>query len=179
MVDDVPSRPRRPPQRPCPSALHRSVRRSHLATAADRARAARFLLGRGFAEARGARRARGGDAKPPCMTGAEIRRSFSSSSGSRGHEIVPSASLVPENDPTLLFTNAGMVQFKNVFLGTRDAAPTRAPPTRRSACASAASTTTSRRSGATPTTTRFFEMLGNWSFGDYYKRRRSPGRGSC
>ena len=83
-------------------------------------------------------------------TGGEIRRGFLDFFAARSR-VVPSAPIVPENDPTLLFTNAGMVPFKNVFLGKGPHVPARRR--RQSACACAASTTTSRRSAATPTTT--------------------------
>src|ERR1700738_4027424 len=106
-------------------------------------------------------------------TTAKIRQSFLDFFKERGHEIVPSASLIPKGDATLLFTNAGMVPFKDYFLGIR--------------------TPTSRRVVDCPKCLRlsgkhndleavgrdtyhhtFFEMLGNWSFGDYYKEQAIP-----
>ena len=101
------------------------------------------------------------------MKSSEIRSRFLDYFRRHGHEIVPTSPLVPINDPTLLFTNAGMVQFKDVFLGLN--AALRAPRASSAACAPAASTTTSRTS-AIPRATTFFEMLGNFSFGDYFKR---------
>ena len=88
------------------------------------------------------------------MTSNEIRASFLDYFERNGHRVVPSSSLVPHDDPTLLFTNAGMNQFKDVFLGRRRSATTRARRRRRSACASAASTTTSRTSGRRSAITR-------------------------
>ncbi len=84
--------------------------------------------------------------------------------------MVRSSSLVPANDPTLLFTNAGMNQFKEVFLGLREARLTRERPPRRNASAREASITISKMSGYTRRHHTFFEMLGNFSFGDYFKK---------
>ncbi|WHZ11221.1 MAG: Alanyl-tRNA synthetase [Burkholderiaceae bacterium] len=105
----------------------------------------------------------------PSFTVADIRRIFLEFFASKGHTIVPSSPLVPANDPTLMFTNSGMVQFKDVFLGTD-----RRPYVR------AASVQTCLRAGGkhndlenvgyTARHHTFFEMLGNWSFGDYFKR---------
>lgn len=103
------------------------------------------------------------------MTGAEIREQFIEFFVRRGHEFVPSASLVPENDPTLLFTNAGMVQFKNVFLGAEKRANPRAVNAQRCLRLSGKHNDL-EEVGHDGYHHTFFEMLGNWSFGDYYKR---------
>ena len=103
------------------------------------------------------------------MTGAEIRASFIEFFRQRGHEVVPSASLVPDKDPTLLFTNAGMVQFKNVFLGNEQRAIPRAVDTQRCLRLSGKHNDLDEVGRDTYHHT-LFEMLGNWSFGDYYKR---------
>ncbi len=103
-------------------------------------------------------------------TADEIRSAFLHYFEDRGHRVVRSSSLVPENDPTLLFANAGMNQFKDVFLGRGEARLHAGRPRPRSACGPAASTTTSRTSGVTARHHTFFEMLGNFSFGDYFKK---------
>ncbi len=103
------------------------------------------------------------------MTGAEIRSQFIDFFLKRGHEFVPSAPLVPDKDPTLMFTNAGMVQFKNVFLGNEKRAIPRAVNSQRCLRLSGKHNDLEEvgRDGYHHT---FFEMLGNWSFGDYYKK---------
>ncbi|GBD24829.1 Alanine--tRNA ligase [bacterium HR30] len=103
------------------------------------------------------------------MTGAQIRSKFVEFFQQRGHEFVPSASLIPESDPTLLFTNAGMVQFKNVFLGTERRANPRAVNYQRCLRLSGKHNDL-EEVGHDGYHHTFFEMLGNWSFGDYYKR---------
>jgi alanyl-tRNA synthetase len=103
------------------------------------------------------------------MTGAEIRSAFLDFFRRRGHEIVRSASLIPENDPTLLFTNAGMVQFKEVFLGHETRANLRAASAQRCLRLSGKHNDLDEVGRDTYHHT-LFEMLGNWSFGDYYKK---------
>src|SRR5258708_2353963 len=103
------------------------------------------------------------------MQVAAIRRQFLDYFASKGHTIVPSAPLVPGNDPTLLFTNSGMVQFKDVFLGTDKRSYVRAADVQR--CLRAGGKHNDLENvGYTARHHTFFEMLGNWSFGDYFKR---------
>src|ERR1700745_3457734 len=98
----------------------------------------------------------------------EIRRRFLDYFAANGHEIVPSSPLVPRNDPTLMFTNAGMVQFKNVFAGLEKRPYVRATTAQK--CVRAGGKHNDLDNvGYTARHNTFFEMLGNFSFGDYFK----------
>ncbi|MCS6926411.1 MAG: alanine--tRNA ligase-related protein, partial [Candidatus Binatia bacterium] len=103
------------------------------------------------------------------MTGQEIRTSFCRFFAERGHQVVPSASLIPASDPTLLFTNAGMVPFKNIFLGLEK--PTHPRVVNAQKCLRVSGKHNDLEEVGRDTYHHtFFEMLGNWSFGDYYKK---------
>src|SRR5204863_9216023 len=102
------------------------------------------------------------------MTGKEIRDSFLRFFAERGHQVVPSASLIPASDPTLLFTNAGMVPFKNIFLGIDKPAHPRVVNSQKCLRVSGKHNDLEEVGRDTYHHT-MFEMLGNWSFGDYFK----------
>ena len=106
---------------------------------------------------------------PPVFSVADIRKSFLDFFASKGHTVVLSSSLVPGNDPTLMFVNSGMVQFKDVFLGNDKRNYVRATSVQ--ACLRAGGKHNDLENvGYTARHHTFFEMLGNWSFGDYFKR---------
>ena len=106
---------------------------------------------------------------PPFMSASDVRRAFLEFFRQRGHTVVGSSSLVPGNDPTLLFTNAGMVQFKDLFLGKERRDYVRAVSSQR--CVRAGGKHNDLENvGYTARHHTFFEMLGNFSFGDYFKR---------
>ena len=105
----------------------------------------------------------------PVISVADIRKTFLDFFASKGHNVVASSPLVPGNDPTLMFTNSGMVQFKDVFLGTDKRSYVRAASVQ--ACLRAGGKHNDLENvGYTARHHTFFEMLGNWSFGDYFKR---------
>src|SRR6187549_2957741 len=102
------------------------------------------------------------------ITTSEIRKSFLDYFVKQGHTVVKSSSLVPDKDPTLLFTNAGMVQFKNVFLGQERLSYSRATSSQK--CLRISGKHNDLEAvGRDSYHHTFFEMLGNWSFGDYFK----------
>jgi alanyl-tRNA synthetase len=103
-----------------------------------------------------------------CLPSADVRRTFLDYFGSRGHEVVPSSPLVPQNDPTLLFANAGMVQFKDVFVGKENRPYNRATSSQKVIRISGKHNDL-ENVGVTARHHTFFEMLGNFSFGDYFK----------
>ncbi len=103
------------------------------------------------------------------MTGAEVRQSFLDFFASKDHEIVPSAPLVPVGDPTLLLTNAGMNQFKNIFLNREEPRFPRVADAQKCMRVSG-HLNDLEEVGPSPYHHTFFEMMGNWSFGDYYKK---------
>jgi len=106
---------------------------------------------------------------PNSLPAAEVRRRFLAFFEARGHTVVPSASLIPAGDQTLLFTNSGMVQFKEVFTGAEKRSYTRAVDVQR--CLRVAGKHNDfEEVGRTPRHHTLFEMMGNWSFGDYFKR---------
>jgi alanyl-tRNA synthetase len=109
------------------------------------------------------------DPQIPSLPAAEIRRRFVEYFAERGHEVVPSASLVPAGDQTLLFTNSGMVQFKDVLTGVEKRDYVRAVDYQR-VLRVAGKHNDFEEVGRTTRHNTFFEMLGNWSFGDYFKR---------
>src|SRR6187399_859304 len=102
------------------------------------------------------------------MKAADVRRAFLEFWASRDHEVVASSSLVPANDPTLLFTNAGMVQFKDVFTGVEKRSYKRATTSQKCVRAGGKHNDLDEV-GKTPRHHTFFEMLGNFSFGNYFK----------
>ena len=105
----------------------------------------------------------------PTFSVADIRKTFLDFYASKGHTVVASSSLVPGNDPTLMFTNSGMVQFKDVFLGSDKRPYNRATSVQ--ACLRAGGKHNDLENvGYTARHHTFFEMLGNWSFGDYFKK---------
>src|SRR5690349_13000732 len=104
----------------------------------------------------------------PSMKAKQVRQAFLDFFAKRGHEVVRSCALVPPNDPTLLFTNAGMVQFKDVFTGAESRPYKRAASSQK--CVRAGGKHNDLENvGFTARHHTFFEMLGNFSFGDYFK----------
>src|SRR3954464_15764456 len=106
---------------------------------------------------------------PEPKTSAQIRRTFLDFFGARGHEIVPSAPLIPQNDPTLMFVNAGMVPFKDVFTG-KETRPYKRATSSQKCIRVSGKHNDLENVGVTARHHTFFEMLGNFSFGDYFKQ---------
>src|SRR5690349_22573547 len=104
------------------------------------------------------------------MRASDIRSRFLSYFERNAHAVLPSSSLVPGDDPTLLFTNAGMVQFKRVFLGLEEPAQGRRATTSQKCVRAGGKHNDLEQVGHTARHHTFFEMLGNFSFGDYFKR---------
>src|ERR1700754_856096 len=100
----------------------------------------------------------------------EIRSAFLDFFAKEGHQIVPSSPLVPRNDPTLMFTNAGMVQFKNVFTGA-EKRPYKTATTAQKCVRAGGKHNDLENVGYTARHHTFFEMMGNFSFGDYFKEQ--------
>src|SRR5262245_24070391 len=115
-----------------------------------------------------ARISRRGRTLAPAMKASQVRSTFLDFFAKRGHQIVASSSLVPANDPTLLFTNAGMNQFKDVFTGAETRGYKRATSSQKCVRAGGKHNDLDEV-GRTPRHHTFFEMLGNFSFGDYFK----------
>ena len=107
-----------------------------------------------------------------------IRAKFLEFFAERGHQVVASSTLVPQDDPTLLFTNAGMNQFKGVFLGPRAPRLPSAPPRCQKCMRVSGKHNDLEEVGKDARHHTFFEMLGNWSFGDYGKRESWSGASS-
>ena len=160
-----------------PRGAHPQIRPQSPQNWAEKGRQARFLQYRGFSSDH-IRAALGADFDPDdrhleqaliIMSAADVRRAFLEFFRERGHTVVPSSSLVPGNDPTLLFTNAGMVQFKDVFLG-KEQARLRARRLSQRCVRAGGKHNDLENVGYTARHHTFFEMLGNFSFGDYFKR---------
>ena len=112
------------------------------------------------------------------LTSAAIRSQFLEFFRSKQHQIVPSAPIVVKNDPTLMFTNAGMNQFKDYFLGNKIAPNPRIADTQKCLRVSGKHNDL-EEVGVDHYHHTMFEMLGNWSFGDYFKKKPLNGAGNC